>query len=259
MNVRLSYYKTLSRPEFRELAPFSFYNFITDNILSGNPELQRATIENYDIRYELYPGQSQVFSVSGFYKSFTNPIELINRTGTSGAPELYYTNIPSVKNYGCELEYRLKLGFVSKNKEHIFWNNTSVYTNMSLIRSRVDLADVAGSGGDRPLQGQSPYIVNAGLFYNHPTKSWSVSANYNIVGQRIYIVGKDLLAQPLVYFQDLNGNQKFDNEKNKSITTSLNPDSDNNYLTGPDNVWQEVTFGQTISLSLKYNFGIKKN
>ena len=53
--------------------------------------------------------------------------------------------------------------------------------------------------------------------------------------------------------------KKFDNEKNKSITTSLNPDSDNNYLTGPDNVWQEVTFGQTISLSLKYNFGIKKN
>ena len=292
MNVRLSYYKTLSRPEFRELAPFDFYNFITDNILSGNPKLQRATIENYDIRYELYPGQSQVFSISGFYKSFTNPIELINRTGTSGAPELYYTNIPSVKNYGCEFEYRLKLGFVSKNKEHIFWNNTSVYTNMSLIRSRVDLADVAGSGGDRPLQGQSPFIVNAGLFYNHPTKSWSVSANYNIVGQRIYIVGnvqepsvwengrnvidlqfaktfgerlelklnvKDLLAQPLVYFQDLNGNQKFDNEKNKSITTSSNPNSDNNYLTGPDNVWQEVTFGQTISLSLKYNFGIKKN
>jgi hypothetical protein len=163
---------------------------------------------------------------------------------------------------------------------------------MSLIRSRVDLASVAGSGGDRPLQGQSPYIVNAGLFYNHPTKSWSVSANYNIVGQRIYIVGnvqepsvwengrnvidlqfaktfgerlelklnvKDLLAQPLVYFQDLNGNQKFDNEKNKSITTSLNPDADNYFLTGPDNVWQEVTFGQTISLSLKYNFGIKKN
>jgi hypothetical protein len=70
---------------------------------------------------------------------------------------------------------------------------------------------------------------------------------------------KDLLAQPLVYFQDLNGNQKFDNEKNKSITTSLNPDADNYFLTGPDNVWQEVTFGQTISLSLKYNFGIKKN
>jgi hypothetical protein len=70
---------------------------------------------------------------------------------------------------------------------------------------------------------------------------------------------KDLLAQPLVYFQDLNGNKKFDNEKNKSIASSLNPDADNYFLTGPDNVWQEVTFGQTISLSLKYNFGIKKN
>jgi outer membrane receptor protein involved in Fe transport len=266
INVRASYYKTVSRPEFRELAPFAFYNFLQDNILSGNPNLQRALINNYDVRFELFPGAGQVFSISGFYKSFTNPIELINRTGTSGAPELYYTNVPKVTNFGTELEYRLKLGFITK-KDSTFFDGTTFYTNMSLIRSRVDLTDFAGAGGERPLQGQSPYIVNAGLIYNSFKGDWSASVSYNVVGQRIYIVGnvqepsvwengrhvidfqvskiiqekleiklnvKDALAQKLIYFQDLNGNRKYD--------------------AGTDNNWQEVTYGQTVSLSLKYNF-----
>jgi len=290
MNLRASYYKTVSRPEFRELAPFAFYNFIQDNILSGNPNLQRATINNFDLRYEYYPGEGQIFSVSGFYKQFTNPIELVNRTGTSGAPELYYTNVPTVTNIGGELEYRLNLGFVNKEDTSVFWDNMTLYTNMSLIRSKVDLSEVAGTD-DRPLQGQSPYIINAGAVYSHPTKDWSVSASYNLVGQRIYIVGnvqepsvwengrnvidlqfaktfnerfefklnvKDLLAQDLVFFQDLNGNQKFDNEKLKDPIVSADPNTDNKYASSPDNVWQEISFGQTVTVSLKYNFGIDK-
>lgn len=267
MNVRASYYKTVSRPEFRELAPFAFYNFVQDNILSGNPNLQRALIDNYDVRFELFPGAGQVFSISGFYKSFINPIELINRTGTSGAPELYYSNVPKVTNFGAEMEYRLKLGFINKAKDSTFLDGTTFYTNLSLIKSRVDLSDFAGAGEERPLQGQSPYIVNAGLMYNSFKGDWSASVSYNVVGQRIYIVGnvqepsvwengrhvldfqisktikekleiklnvKDILAQELVYFQDLNGNLKYDEET--------------------DNNWQNVTFGQTVSLSLKYNF-----
>ena len=292
INLRASYYRTVSRPEFRELAPFAFYNFVQDNILSGNPELKRATINNYDLRFEYFPGEGQILSVSGFYKEFNDPIELINRTGTSGAPELYYANVPKARNIGAELEYRLKLGFISKGeKEHILWDNLTFYTNLSLIRSKVDLTDIAGSGGERPLQGQSPYIVNGGIFYEHPEKDWSVSASYNVVGQRIYIVGnvqepsvwengrhmidlqfsktfaerfelkvnvRDLLAQKLVYFQDLNGNQKFDNEKNPDPVKTNDPDTDNYYQKGPDNVWQEVQFGQTVAVSLKYNFGIER-
>lgn len=291
MNIRASYYRTVSRPEFRELAPFAFYNFEMDNILSGNPSLQRATINNFDLRYEFFPGQGQVFSVSGFYKDFTNSIELINRTGTSGAPELYYTNVSKVTNIGAEMEYRVNLGFVNKADTSVFWDNMTLYANGSLIRSEVDLSAYTGAGGSRPLQGQSPYIVNAGAYFTHPTQNWSISANYNIVGQRIYIVGnlqepsvwengrhvidlqfaktfndrlelklnvKDLLAQDLVFFQDLNGNKKFDNEKNADPVISSNPDSDNQFQKGPDNVWQEISFGQTFTLSLKYNFGMKK-
>ncbi|MBK7818589.1 MAG: TonB-dependent receptor [Sphingobacteriaceae bacterium] len=92
MNIRASYYKTVSRPEFRELAPFAFYNFVNDNVLSGNPDLKRALIHNFDLRFEFYPGAGQLLSATGFYKEFFNAIELINRPGTSGAPELSYRN-----------------------------------------------------------------------------------------------------------------------------------------------------------------------
>jgi TonB-dependent receptor len=265
MNIRASIYKTVSRPEFRELAPFSFYNFILDNIISGSPKLKRAVITNIDLRYEYFPGEGQIISVSGFYKDFTDPIELINRTGTSGAPELYYTNIPKVTNYGVEAEWRMKLGFLSKQENHPLWSNVTLYTNASIIRSKVDLSNTIGSGIARPLQGQSPYIANAGLYY--AKNDFSISCSYNIVGQRIYIVGniqepnvwengrhiidlqvaktfnekfelklnvKDLLAQKLIYFQDLNNDRK--------------------YTAEADNTWQETSFGQTVSLSLKYNF-----
>jgi len=264
MKLRGGYSKTVSRPEFRELAPFSFYNFVIDNIISGNPELQRATIDNFDLRWEYFPGSGQIISVSGFYKNFTNPIELINRTGTSGAPELYFTNVSNVKNIGGEIEIRTNLGFINHNK---VLDNLTIYTNTSIINSKVNLNDFVGSGGVRPLQGQSPYIVNLGVFYQTPKKDFNVNLSYNVIGPRIYIVGnvqepsvwemgrnvvdlqlvkklldekielklniKDILAQDLIYFQDLNNNRKFDSGDNK---------------------WQEINFGQSISLSFKYNF-----
>lgn len=265
MNLRASVYKTVSRPEFRELAPFAFYNFILDNIIAGNPKLKRAVITNFDLRYEYFPGKGQIISVSGFYKDFRDPIELITRTGTSGAPELYYTNIPKVTNYGAEVEWRMNLGFLAKQDEHPLWSNLTLYANASIIRSKVDLKTIIGSGIERPLQGQSPYIANAGLYY--AKNDFSVSCSYNIVGQRIYIIGniqepnvwengrhvidfqvaktfnekfevklnvRDLLAQKLIFFQDL--------------------DNDRKYNADTDNTWQEISFGQTVSIALKYNF-----
>jgi outer membrane receptor protein involved in Fe transport len=270
VNFRLSASKTVSRPEFRELAPFSFYNFLNDNLTSGDPTLKRASINNYDARFEFFPGAGQIFSVSAFYKQFTNPIEMILRTGTSGTPELYYDNVGNTKNYGAEFEYRMNLGFLNSKDSISFLKDITLYANASIIRSSVDLSMYAGqaeyTNSARPLQGQSPYIINAGIYYSAP-KDVNFSLSYNLVGQRIAIAGsiqepsvwengrnvidfqiskmfkkklelklnvKDLLAQDLIYFQDINKNKKYDK--------------------GTDNAWQEITFGQTVSMSLKYNF-----
>ncbi|MGE0569178.1 MAG: TonB-dependent receptor [Bacteroidia bacterium] len=189
INIRASFYKTVSRPEFREIAPFAFYNFVGDNILSGNPQLKRTAINNFDLRFELYPGAGQVLSVTGFYKDFENAIELIMRPGTSGAPELYYQNIEKVTSYGGELDYRFKLGTLFKSDSSIFLNNTTFFTNMSLIKSVVDISKIIGAiGTERPMQGQSKYILNGGVQFIHPEKNYGFIISYNVVGPRIYIV-----------------------------------------------------------------------
>ena len=267
---RASAARTVSRPEFRELAPFTFYNFLNDNLASGNPQLKRATINNYDTRLEYFPGKGQVISVSGFYKTFQNPIELLLRTGTSGTPELYFNNINKATSYGAELEYRMNLGWLNRTDSNSVFSRTTFYTNASLIRSAADLSAFAGleeyPGSTRPLQGQSPYILNVGLFYESQ-KDLMVNFSYNYVGQRIAIAGSiqepsvwengrhvldfqiaktwkdkyevklncaDLLAQDLVFFQDINKNKRYDK--------------------GVDSAWQEITFGQTITLNFKYKF-----
>jgi TonB-dependent receptor len=269
VNLRFSASQTVSRPEFRELAPFVFYNFINDNLTSGDPKLQRAKINNYDFRAEYFPGKGQVISISGFYKQFFNPIELLLRTGTSGTPELYYDNVGNVEAFGTELEYRVNLGFISPEDTSSLWKNFTIYTNAALIRSKMDLSAFVGQAEyiGRPLQGQSPYLINAGLYFTEPKTQISFNASYNVVGQRIAIAGsvqepsvwenrrhvidlqlvknfndkfelklnvKDLLAQDLIFFQDINKNKKYDVDV--------------------DNTWQQMNFGQTISLSLKYNF-----
>jgi len=260
--LRGSISQTVSRPEFRELAPFNFYNFVQDNIISGNPNLLRTKITNADFRFEWYAGKGQIVTLSGFYKNFDNPIEIINRTGTSGAPELYFSNINNANSFGGELEFRLLLSTLTKSENKIF-DNLTLYSNLSLIKSMVNMDEIIGSGGNRPLQGQSPYIVNSGLFYS--TENLNFTLSYNVIGPRIYIVGntqepsvwengrnvidfqvsktiknfeiklnvKDVISQKLLYFQDLNGNHKYDNG---------------------DNRWQETTFGQSVTLSLRYNF-----
>ena len=185
-NLRFSYYKTLNRPEFRELAPFEFYDFVTELSISGTPNLQRAVINNYDARYEFYPGRAQLLSASFFYKNFTNPIEQI----LWNDHEMRYANVPSAKNYGVEFEFRTLLASLLKKDSSKFLNNLTAFSNLSIIRSQVNtLGQTSLEESGRPLQGQSPYVFNAGLMYNNEKKGATVTFSFNRVGPRIYYVG----------------------------------------------------------------------
>jgi outer membrane receptor protein involved in Fe transport len=85
MLVRAAYGMSVNRPEFREIAPFAFDDFYTRYTIEGNPNLKNATVHNADIKYEFYPSNGEVISVSAFYKKFLNPIESKAVVGTSGS------------------------------------------------------------------------------------------------------------------------------------------------------------------------------
>ncbi len=187
--LRAAYSRTLNRPEFRELAPFLFYQFEVDANIVGTPTLKTAFINNFDFRYEMYPNPGEVFSVGGFYKSFKDPIEIYNQI-VGESPQFFYANSPQAYSVGAEVEFRKSLASLGVSK---FLRNTSINANAALIKSEVDVgASATNQARFRPLTGQSPYIVNVGAYYNDEASGFSANVAYNVFGARIFTVG-DLL------------------------------------------------------------------
>jgi TonB-dependent receptor len=183
--LRLAYGQTINRPEFREVAPFSFYDFVNNRNISGNSKLKNAEIQNYDFRFEAYPTPSEVVSLAFFYKQFTNPIEVVFASGSN--PNLTFENAASAYSAGIEAEIRKNLNFIQATG---FWSKSSVVFNAAFIASKVSLGTAGANQSDnRPLQGQSPYIVNATYNYNDTQKGLQLNLSFNVIGQRIYAVG----------------------------------------------------------------------
>ncbi|GAB3333299.1 TonB-dependent receptor [Larkinella ripae] len=191
--IRLAYSMSVNRPEFRELAQFSYYDFNYDVSRVGNPNLKTARIHNADARFEFYPSEGQLISLAAFYKYFINPIEAkINYSGSG----VSYTvdNANNAYSMGLELEARRSLRGVSGSG---FLDNMTVLLNAALIKSSV-INSFVGQENNRSLQGQSPYLINAGLYYADEKQGWQVNLLYNVIGRRIFAVG-DRSVQPTIY------------------------------------------------------------
>lgn len=177
--LRLAYASTINRPEFREVSPFFYYDFTERFAVRGNPDLKNASIQNIDLRYEYYPTPSETFSFAAFYKYFNNPIEMVS----TGDNVYSFDNALSAQNYGVELELKKSL------ESWVNIKNLVLSVNASLIFSDVQFADVLNER-ERPLQGQSPYVINAALFYQSDKLGLSSSLMYNIMGKRIMVAAE---------------------------------------------------------------------
>jgi TonB-dependent receptor len=194
MLVRAGFSQTVNRPDFRELSPAVYNDVIGGRQVQGNPDLERALIRNFDIRWEWYPRPVESFSVGFFFKDFTDPIENVILPGST--PTITYANASGATNLGVELEFRKTLGFMAHAVRDFY-----LYGNFAYIDSEVDLGDNPGAqtSKERPLQGQAPYVVNATLGYDNADTQSSVALIYNVVGKRIAEVGARGL--PDVYLQ----------------------------------------------------------
>lgn len=184
--VRVAASRTVNRPEFRELAPFVFFDFEQSAEIQGNPRLQPARIYNADVRYEFYPTPSELISVGVFGKQFYSPIERL----IVPSPSLVYNiqNTDRAWSAGVELEARQTFAHLSANP---VLQRFGLTLNASLIASRVQLTPEQQKVqvSNRRLQGQSPYIVNTGIFFQNDENGWLASALYNVAGPRIFAVG----------------------------------------------------------------------
>ncbi|MEO7362046.1 MAG: carboxypeptidase regulatory-like domain-containing protein [Gemmatimonadaceae bacterium] len=185
-NLRFGVTRTLARPEYRELAPVTFRDVLGGVSVTGNDQLVRSLINNYDVRYEYFPGYGEMFSVGVFGKKFADPIERVE-SATSGAYQARFQNAESATNYGVELEARKALSYFGN------WSRgLSGFSNVTIMKSEVKLDTTKAlsvTETKRRLVGQAPYVVNAGVTYASRSGASSATLLYNVVGERIFAAG----------------------------------------------------------------------
>lgn len=261
-SIRLTGSQSVIRPEFRELSDFSFYDFEAGATVVGNKNLKRTKVTNADLRYELYPRAGELFTAGIFYKHFKDPIEqMFNQTGAGGSSSFNFINAGEATGYGIELEFRKKLDFIKGLQSF------TLQTNLAYINSMVNSEQ---QKLNRPLQGQSPYLVNIGIQYDIEKTGLNITVLYNQIGRRIVYVGNneypeiweaprplldlqiakklfdkkgeirlnvsDIINTKAHYYQNLDGNKNFRNYSNA------------------DAIAIRKNYGTNFSLTFGYNF-----
>ena len=252
-NFRFAASQTLIRPEFRELAPFEFFDFELVAGIKGNENLQRTKVTNLDLRYELYPQAGELITAGVFYKYFQNPIEpFLNQTGPVTF-NIGYANAPKASAFGVEADVRKKIG-----------KKFTATSNIAYIYNQVQF-EKGSILKNRPMQGQSPYVVNLGVEFAPSTNS-TITALFNQNGRRIYFVGLNefpsVWEAPRPLF-DMQWNQKLMKGKadlKLSVTDVFNAraifyqdvDDDGTFKTGKDFEFRKFNSGTNINIAFTY-------
>ncbi len=268
-NVRVNYSKTLARPSFKEKSLAQIYDPVSQRTFIGNLDLLETNIDNYDLRLEKYMGSSDIISISGFYKVFKNPIEIV-AYGASTPNDITPRNVEKATVLGVEFELKKKLGFISDKLK-----NVVIGSNVTLTKSEVDmnLAEYLGRVQEarntetlsktRVFQGQAPYLVNSFVGYENFDKGIDVNLSYNVQGKSLRVVGisriPDIYSMP---FHSLNFkmSKKLGTKKAHSlsltITNLLSSKQEQYYKSfGTSSIYYTASMGRTFSVG--YSFTIK--
>ena len=172
LQVRASASRTIARPQFRELIFQTYYDPETNRQFNGNPLLSDSELTNLELRGEYYLGGSDRFSVAGFYKDISNPIEAFS-TFSDNSQITSFANAPSATLWGVEadMQYTFELyemgGFFESKELLAFANYT--YTQSEISVQSGDVTQLFPGGptaatnlfsDGRPLTGQSDHLVN---------------------------------------------------------------------------------------------------
>jgi len=266
-NIRLSYSRTTARPSFKEASIAEIFDPLSNITYIGNINLKPTYINNVDLRFEFFGENSQMFAISGFYKSFADPIELTYFQ--SAIDNFTPQNLGSANVYGAEIELRKDLSFLSSSLENFKFN-----INASIIKSELKIGNdeltlrqnTARLGesvsNTRELQGQSPFLINAGFDYDNKEVGLQAGLFYNVQGKTLEVVGG---ANPDVYTMPFNSlnftlNKAFGKEKNSNlnikVTNLLGEVKQSAYqsFNAEDQIFKFRDLGTSISIGYSIKF-----
>jgi TonB-dependent receptor len=263
MNLRVAYGRTIALPSFREFSPFESFNFIGDFTERGNPDLNRTSVHNLDLRWEWFPRAGELLSASLYYKDFTDPIERTYLPESIDQGIVTYRNRESATVYGVEVEARKQLDDVAAWLEHV-----QVGGNLTLTQSRIDrtedVLDLLRRFRDDPsetrqLQGQSPFLVNLNAGYNNPETGTSVNVFFNRFGDRLQTVsanGVDIFERARSTL-DVNASQRLFRglALSASVSNVLNSEEIvSQTFKGNEFVNDQRPLGRTVSVGVSYSY-----
>ncbi|MBU2938316.1 TonB-dependent receptor [Lacinutrix sp. C3R15] len=273
-NIRGSYSRTTARPSFKEASTAQIYDPTTNRFFIGGLDnntfdnVKPSYINNFDLRYEVFREKGQMIALSGFYKDFKDPIELVSFPQASN--QMTVTNTGNAQVIGAEIELRQALGFIANSLENLRFN-----ANVSVINSELKMTDqeynlrltnarVGENIEDtRQMQGQSPFLLNAGFDYGNDDNGFRTGIYYNVQGKTLEVVGNGFV--PDVYtkpFHSLNFtlNKAFGENKNSAIdfkiSNILGSDRESVYesYNANDQIFKLRSPGTEISLGYSYKF-----
>ncbi|OJW13584.1 TonB-dependent receptor [Mucilaginibacter sp. 44-25] len=272
--LHASYYKAVNRPGFYEIVPSKVVN--EEYQERGNPDLKRALADNYDLRYELFPGASEQLLVGAFYKRIKDPIEYTFQPDPVRGQDIYYTpgNFGTAKNYGAEIDY---IKFFNKIgiKANYTYTHSRITTPKSARRVNATTGDLETYLVDqtRPLYGQSAHIANLSLLYKDTKKGWDVQIAGAYTGERINTVSQFLdndLWQKGFIQMDASAEKRFAknfsvfvkannilNTPTKLFIKGTNPANDKiaeNIVHNGQTLIRADYYGQSYLLGLRYKF-----
>jgi TonB-dependent receptor len=263
MNLRLAGTQTLARPTFREIAPYSSKEFVNGEELVGNINLDRTLIQNYDLRWEWFLRPGEILAVSVFYKNLKSPIERAFAEGSSASNKIItFTNVDNANIIGAEFETRVGLDYLFEELNYF-----SLGFNLSLVNSTIDIPQAElnnrllmdpSSESTRKLQGQSSYMINVDLTFNHLDWGTVAGLYFNTFGERLSTVSANLT--PDVFEQPANllnftATQRIFEvfSVNFSIKNLLDAEFKQVYrYKGNDFIYESFKIGRKVSLGLTY-------
>ncbi|PKR80236.1 hypothetical protein CW751_11285 [Brumimicrobium salinarum] len=285
-NIRMSYGKTTARPSFKELSYSEILDPITGRTFIGglfrdandvlgveywDGNLVSTTIHNFDLRWEMFHGRGQTFSISGFYKMFNNPIEVVQFASQAGS--FQPRNVGNGTVLGIELEARQSLEFISKRLDNfnLAFNVTITESKIELSKteydSRVTNARVGQEISEyRDMAGQAPWIINGGIEYSGSKgfgKNLNLGVYYNVQGETLLFSGiadrPDIYTVPF-HGLNLNASKRFGKKDQfnagimlKNVLNTKKEAIFKSYKS-QDEYFFSIRQGTTVSLKMSYSF-----
>ena len=221
-NIRFSYSKTTARPSFKEASIAEIFDPLSNMTFIGNIKLRPSYIDNLDLRFEIFGDKNELFAVSGFYKSFQDPIELSYYE--SATENFQPKNLGNAKVFGLEFEMRKQISqAIGININASIIESKQEYGTSELNLRTNGLRVGESLGTYRRLQGQSPYLINSSIDYKDEN-GLITGLFFNMQGKTLEVVGTGFA--PDVYthpFESLNFNlsKKIGENKNKTFTVKI--------------------------------------